>query len=305
MPSIAHARPQTALGSIAGIGINRPSSSAALARRVTGSDVGGVSYRVQAEHGITTASLAAGAARAALDAARTSQSEVGMVIVGTASPDVLWPSTACLVQTELKLPMVPAFDLYAAQAGFLTALDVALRYVDQGPRAVLVIGADSDNQLIDLPGQGSNITGRAAGAAVLRGDGKPGGVLSTVAGGSAAPGAGAGMRAMLDGLGSAVDECLRRAGLRLADVDLVIGDQAIPEAMKAWAHAAGLEPARLIHDEARYGSLLSAAPLAVLHDLAADGRLKDGMTLLLIECGSGPVWATACLRWNATRVGEC
>ena len=69
MPSLAHARQAVALGSIAGIGVNRPGADVALARRVSGTDLTGVSYRVQAQHGVSTASLAAGAARAALRAA--------------------------------------------------------------------------------------------------------------------------------------------------------------------------------------------------------------------------------------------
>lgn len=304
MPSVAHARPQTALGSIAGIGINRPSAAAALARRVTGSDVTGVSYRVQAEHGITTASLAAGAARAALDAAGVEASQIGMIVVGTASPDVLWPSTACLVQTELKLPTVAAFDLYAAQASLLTALDVALRYVGHDAQAVLLIGADSDNQLVDLPGQGSRVTGRAAGAAVLRAASGDGGVLSTIIGGAAAARTGddGDIDGMLRGLREGVGECLRRAGLELKDVDLVLADQAAPDAMRSWADAAGVDSGRLFLDPSRYGALLAAAPLAALYDAAETGRLEPGMVVLMLECGSGPVWAAACLRWSDTGV---
>lgn len=306
MPSLAHARPQTALGSIAGIGINRPSSSAALAPRITGSDVG-VSYRVQAEHGISTASLAAGAARAALDAAAANSAEIGMIVVGTSSPDVLWPSTACLVQTELKLPMVAAFDLYAAQASLLTALDVGIRFVDQESKAVLLIGADSDNQLVDLPGQGSRVMGRAAGAAILRTTAGKGGVLSTVIGGAADARArqDGDVGGMVDGLRAGVDDCLRRAGLKLADVDLVIADQAAPDAMHSWAKTAGVDAGRLVLDSSRYGALLAAAPLAALYDASEDGRLKQGMVVLMLECGSGPVWAAACLRWDETGVRAC
>ena len=305
MPSLTYARPQTALGSIAGIGLNRPTSSATLARRVTGSDVSGVSYRVQAEHGVTTASLAAGAARTAIEAAGTDPTDIGMIVVGTASPDVLWPSTACLVQTELKLPMVAAFDLYAAEASLLTALDVAIRFLSDETRAVLLIGADSDNQLVDLPGQGSAVRGRAAGAVVLRSADSSGGVLSTVIGGAARPGVhqDADVPGMLEGLRNGVGECLRRAHLSLAEVDLVIGDQGTPEAMSAWAKASGVPAGRLLLDGSRYGALLAAAPLAALYDAAESGRLKEGMVVLVLECGSGPVWAAACLRWGRTGVG--
>ena len=305
MPSLAHARQAVALGSIAGIGVNRPGADVPLARRVSGTDLTGVSYRVQAQHGVTTASLAAGAARAALRAADADPAAVGMIVVGTSSPDVLWPSTACLVQSELKLPLVAAFDLYAAQASLLTAFDVAIRYVGAST-TVLLIGADSDNQLVDLPGQASNVKARAAAAAVLRAANGGAGVLATVSGGAARPArSGNGdRRPVVGGVGEAVDGCLTKAGLRLDEVDLVVGDQSSPDVMQAWSRQTGLASNRLLLDPSRYGALLAAAPLTALHDGVVEGRLRDGMIVLVLECGSGPVWAAACLRWQNTRVNQ-
>jgi len=300
MPSLAQTGRGLALGAIAGLGIYRPPADAPLARRLTGSDLTGVSYRVQADQGVNTASLAAGAARAALQAAEANPSEIEMIIVGTSTPDVLWPTTACLVQTELKLPMVASFDLYAAETSLLAALNVAVHYVASGARSVLLIGADSDNQLVDLPGQGGTVHSRAAAAAVLTRAGGDAGVLSTMAGGAARPeGNGeANDRTMLQGLTDGTSQCLRKAGLSLSQIDLVIGEQSAPEIMQAWSKAAGVAPARLLLDPVRYGSLLAAAPLTVLHDAIKDGRLQNGMTALVLACGSGPTWAAACLRWG-------
>src|SRR3989454_6183279 len=185
MPRVIQARRAVAPGAIRGWGVSRPPASAPSAKRLTGPDITGVSYRVRAENGLTTPSLAAGAARAALRAAGIDASDLEMVIVGTTTPDVLWPTTACLVQTDLQLPMVASFDLYAAETSLLAALDVATRYVAAGAPAVLLIGAESDNQLVDLPGQGSARRGRAASAAVLTQAGGEGGGLATMTGGSA------------------------------------------------------------------------------------------------------------------------
>src|SRR5438105_15306257 len=127
MPSVAQAGRGLALGAIAGLGIYRPPADALLARRLTGGDLTGVSYRVQAEQGINTASLAAGAARAALQAGGVDPADIGMIVVGTTTPDVLWPTTACLVQTELKLRTVASFDLYAAATTPLAATKVGVR----------------------------------------------------------------------------------------------------------------------------------------------------------------------------------
>src|SRR6267378_6222275 len=225
MPSVAQAGRGLALGTIAGLGIYRPPADAPLARRVTGSDLMGVSYRVQAEQGINTASLAAGAARAALQAGGVNPADIGLIVVGTTTPDVLWPTTACLVQTELKLPMVASFDLYAAETSLLAALSVGIHYMAAGARAVLLIGADSDNQLVDLPGQGGKVHTRAAAAAVLTRASGDAGVLSTIAGGAArSEGNGeANEQTVLQGLTDGVAGCLRKARLSLSEIDLVIG----------------------------------------------------------------------------------
>jgi 3-oxoacyl-[acyl-carrier-protein] synthase-3 len=306
MPSLAQARRGLALGAIAGLGVYRPSADVPLARRVTGTDLMGVSYRVHPDEGLSTPALAAGAARAALRAAGVNSSDIEMIIVGTTTPDVLWPTTACLVQTELKLPMVASFDLYAAETSLLAALNVGIRYVGTGASAVLVIGADSDNQLVDLPGQSGRVHSRAAAAAVLTPAGDEAGVLATMAGGAARTDANgdAHERTLLRGVTEAAAECLQKANLAISEIDLVVGEQSAPEIMQAWGRLAGVPSNRMLLDEMRYGSLLAAAPLTALHDAVKAGRLKEGMTALLLACGSGPTWAAACVRWGRGGIAE-
>src|SRR5256712_1593027 len=306
MPSLAQARRGLAHGAGGGLGVSRPPADAPPARRVTGSDLTGVSYRVQSDQGVSTPALAAGAARAALRASDVRPSDIEMIIVGTTTPDVLWPTTACLVQTELKLPMVASFDLYAAETSVLSALNVGIRYVAGGARAVLLIGAESDNQLVDLPGQGGRVHSRGPAAAVLTPATDDGGVLSTIAGGAGQPeGNGdAQDRTLLRGLTEAAAECLQKAKLAISEVDLVIGEQSAPEITRAWSRLAGVASSRILLDGARYGSLLSAAALTALHDAVQTGRLQNGMTALLLACGSGPSWAAACLRWGGGGIAE-
>jgi 3-oxoacyl-[acyl-carrier-protein] synthase-3 len=306
MPSLAQTRRGLALGAIAGLGVYRPPADAPPARRVTGTDLTGVSYRVQAKQGLSTPSLAAGAARAALQAAGVNSSDIEMIIVGTTTPDVLWPTTACLVQTELKLPMVASFDLYAAESSLLAALNVGIRYIAAGSRGVLLIGAESDNQLVDLPGQGGRVHYRGAAAVVLTQAGDGGGVLSTMAGGAARSEANgdAQDRTMLRGLTEAADECLQKANLTMSEIDLVIGEQSAPEITQAWSRLAGVSSSRVLMDEARYGSMVAAASLTALHDAVKAGRLQNGMTALLLTCGSGPSWAAACVRWGGGGIAE-
>lgn len=306
MPSLAQARRGLALGAIAGLGIYRPAANAPGTPRLSGADLTGVVYRVQADRGVSTPSLAAGAARAALRSAGVNSTDIEMIIVGTATPDVLWPSTACLVQTELKLPMVASFDLYAAETSLLAALNVAIRYVTAGAGAVLLIGAESDNQLVDLPGQGGAVHGRGAAAVILTRAGGDGGVLSTMVSGAARTDVNgdAQDRTLVQGLSAGANECLEKANLRMAEIDLVIGEQSAPEIMQAWSKLAGVSSSRLLMDPARYGSLLAAAPLTALHDAVKTGRLQNGMTALLLACGTGPTWAAACVRWGGGGIAE-
>jgi len=162
---------------IAGVGVYVPPATVPTAPQLAGSAVFGVSDRVQPKQGESTPSLAAEAARRAIRAAGVRGDEIDLIVVGTTSPDVLWPSTACLVQTELGLPMAASFDLYAAEVGPLTALGVADRYVRGGSRAALVIGAEADKQLVDATGE-ARPRGRAASAVVLRPTEEDGGLLS-------------------------------------------------------------------------------------------------------------------------------
>src|ERR1700730_12421608 len=306
MPSLAQAHRGLALGAIAGLGIYSPPVDARMARRGTGSDLAGVSYRVHAEEGLSTPSLAAGAARAALRAAGVNSSDIEMIIVGTSTPDVLWPTTACLVQTELKLPMVGSFDLYAAETSMLAALNVGIRYTTAGARGVLLIGAESDNQLVDLPGQGGRVHTRGAAALVLTQAGDGGGVLSTMAGGPARTDlkCEAHDRPLQRGLTEAATECLRKANVAMSEIDLVIGEQSAPEIMQAWSQQAGVSSSRMLLDPVRYGSLRAAAPLTALHDAVQAGQLQNGMTALLPAGGSAPPWAAACLRWGGGGIAE-
>jgi 3-oxoacyl-[acyl-carrier-protein] synthase III len=256
----------------------------------------GVSDRVQPRQGESTPSLAAEAARRAMQSAGARSDEIDLVIVATTSPDVLWPSTACLVQTELDLPTVGSFDLYAAEAGVLMALGVADQYVRSGSRGVLVIGAETDKQLVD-PGGQPRTRGRAASAVVLRPAGD-GGLLLCVLGGAAGGDAASRDRALLQGLSGAVDRALQEAAVPLSAVDLVIGEQTAPEVMRVWARSRQLPLDRLLLDPDRYRAAFAAAPFVALQDAVASGRLRPGMLALLLSCGQGPAWGVACLRWG-------
>ncbi len=302
----APVEPRTTLGGIAGIGVYRPSASAPDSERLSGADCLGVSYRVQAKSGLNTASLAAGAARAALKASAIDPSTLELIVAGTTTPDVLWPATACLVQGELGLPMVGSFDLYAAQASLLTAFNVAAKYMRSGAQAALVIGAEASNQLVDFPGQSGGRHARGASAVVLAAGEGGGQILATAAGGRATSenGRGAADEVAAAGLTHAVEDTLRQAGLSLTEIDLVIAEQTAPDLMRNWLRDSGVTSGSFVLEPERYADTFAAAPFAVLHDTVKEGRLKEGQTVLMLSLGTGPVWALACLRWGRGGVSE-
>ena len=302
----APAQPRTTHAGIAGIGVYRPPASAPDSERLTGADCPGVSYRVQAKSGLNTASLAAGAARAALKASGIDPSTLELIVAGTTTPDVLWPATACLVQSDLGLPMVGSFDLYAAQASLLTAFNVAAKYMNSGARAALVIGSETTNQLVDFPGQSGGRHARGASAVVLSAGEGGGEILATAAGGRATREVGgeALNGAAAAGFSGAVADCLRQAGLRLSEIDIVIAEQTAPELMRSWLRESGVSAGSFLLDPERYADTFAAAPFAVLHDAVKEGRLKQGETALMLSYGTGPVWAVACLRWGRGGVAE-
>ena len=217
LPAVEKQEPGLKQGrtSIAGIGVEIAAANSPRAPKVRGADCLGVADRVKGELGLTTASIAAAAARAAINDAGLTARSIEQIVVGTSSPDVLWPSTACLVQTELGIGMVPAFDLYAGDASGLTALSVADRLLQAVSGPTLVIAADSDNQLVDLPGQSAQaMAARTTGAAalVLGPSGRRGEVLATLTGGSARAKFEPQSPELFDELTRSTMACLDRAG---------------------------------------------------------------------------------------------
>ncbi|MDX1626418.1 MAG: beta-ketoacyl-ACP synthase 3, partial [Wenzhouxiangellaceae bacterium] len=140
----------------------------------------GIRERRVAADDQTTCDLAEGASRAALEDAGVDPSEIDLVIVGTTTPDVVFPSTACLLQQRLGLGECGAFDVNAACSGFIYALSVATQYIEAGTcKRVLVVGAETLTRMVDWTDRTTCVLfGDGAGAAVLAAD-EEAGVMST------------------------------------------------------------------------------------------------------------------------------
>jgi 3-oxoacyl-[acyl-carrier-protein] synthase III len=269
------------------------------------------------------------ATRAALAAAGLTPDRLDALIVATATPDRPLPSTACYLQAAIGAERAAAFDLAAACSGFIYGLTVAEGLLAAGQAEhVLVIGGEKLTSITDMQDRSTAILfGDGVGAAVVsraRGDGR--GILSTFikSDGRLAellyiPGGGAldpisdkvlqershymkmagrevFKHAVLT-MAEACDEAVRRAGVRPEEIDLLVPHQANIRIIDATARHAGIEPGKVVVTVDRYGNTSAASIPMALADAVASGRLKPGMTVLLVAFGAGFTWGSAVIRW--------
>lgn len=287
----------------------------------------GIRERRFAPPEMATSDLAAEAAKRCLQSAGVSPSEVDLVIVGTFTPDMLCPSTACLIQDRLGI-RAPAFDLQAACAGFMYALVTGMQFVASGSsRRALIIGADCNSRIINpRDSRTYPLFGDGAGAVLLAPGSPDQGLLSYTLG-SDGSGAELLMRQMggsrlplavdlmdedmhylqMDGravfkwavrlLGDTVDDVLRPAELKVADVNLFVAHQANIRIINAAADLVGFRPDQVYVNLDRYGNTSGASIPLALDEALAEGRLKRGDHLLVCGFGAGLAWGTGLLKW--------
>lgn len=294
----------------------------------------GIKQRYVASLGETTWSLATEASKKAIESSPVDASDIDLIIVGTVTPDNLFPSTACFVQKELVEigvgKTVPSFDVSAACSGFLYALDIADKYIKSGEyKNVLVIGAETFSRIIDWSDRSTCILfGDGAGAAVVSAssDGSDRGLLCSKinADGTmwdmlyakgvdpesklkSAPPEETTPYVSMKGnetfkvavrtMEEAAREALDRAGLTTADISLVIPHQANSRIIKAIADRLDLEEGQVFSNIADYGNT-SAASIPIALDEARRGdRIKEGDIVLFLSFGGGLTWASSILKW--------
>jgi len=272
------------------------------------------------------------ASAAALDALRAAEVDVGeldMIIVATATPDMVFPATACLVQAEIGAKNAAAFDLLAGCTGFIYALDLAVRAVETGAyKRVLVIGADVLSKITNWRDRTTCVLfGDGAGACVvapvkrggvistyLGADGSGGDKLSVPAGGSRLP---LSAEVLEQGLhyihmvgkevfkfavrimGEASLEALQRAGLQPEDVDLLIPHQANIRIIDAAAKRLDLSPEKVFVNVDRYGNTGAASIPIAVHEALEQGGLLPGKRVVLVGFGAGLTYGACVLEWNS------
>lgn len=292
----------------------------------------GIKERRIAAPGESTSDMAAAAARRAMEMAGITGEQIDLLIVATVTADTFFPSTACRVQAKIGARNAVCFDVSAACAGFLYAMQIGRHFLNTGNRkTVLVIGADKLSSIVNWQDRNTCVLfGDGAGAAILRrrqgepddeprvlscvmgSDGNLSDILAVPGGGSACPITAENVdqrlntirmegrevyRHAVTAMTSACERALEIAGLTAQDVSLIIPHQANMRIIEAIA-----DRLRIPHDRAfvnlqKYGNTSAAAIAIALDEANRDGVLKRGDNALLVAFGAGLTWAAAAVRW--------
>lgn len=276
----------------------------------------GIKKRHICADGETTVSMAAEAAKNALAAAGLEADAIDLIVVGTATPDKQFPSSACLLQRELGMARdIPAFDLNAACSGFIYSLSVAEKFIKTGSaNHVLVVGVDALSRVTDWTDRSTCVLfGDGAGAVVLSASDEPG-VINTHLGASGEyadliwadnhiwqeqPDQYVHMsgnqvfKLAVNKLGNMIDQGLVGSGLSKEDVDWLIPHQANLRIIQAAAKKLDLPMERVVLTVEEHGNTSAASiPLALDYGVR-NGQVKRGEVLFLEAFGAGLSWGSA------------
>jgi 3-oxoacyl-[acyl-carrier-protein] synthase-3 len=275
-----------------------------------------------------TSDLAHEAALQACSDARISPEELDLIIVGTVVPDMLFPSTACLVQARLGAKKAAAFDIEAACSGFVYALAIADQFIATGVYdKVLVIGAETLSRITDFSDRTTCVLlGDGAGACVvgpahdgreilslhLGADGGGADLLKQPAGGSRLPATHETVekrqhfiymngsqvfKFAVKAIDSSVRRVLDDCGLAPGDVSLLVPHQANLRIIEAAAGRLGIPMDKVYVNIEKYGNTSAASIPVALHEAKEAGRINEGDVVALVAFGGGLTWASAVIRW--------
>ena len=289
----------------------------------------GIRERHIVDKGVATSDLAAEAARKALAQRGMDASDLDAILVGTVTPDMLFPSTACLVQHKLGAKGVWGFDLSAACSAFLYALQVGTQFVATGThKRVMVIGADVMSSIIDYTDRATCIIfGDGAGAVILEPadsdslgmidfihevDGSGGCFLYMPGGGSLHPSTHETVDQKMHYVhqdGQAVfkfavrkqtelcEKLLERNGVKASDINVFIAHQANKRIITATADRLGVRPENVVINIDRYGNTTAGTIPLAMDTAKQEGKLKKGDLVLLASVGAGFTVGATLLRW--------
>ena len=283
--------------------------------------------RIAAENEFTS-DMGAKAALRAMKMAGVTAGQIDLIIVATITPDMPFPSTACLVQRKIGARGVAAFDLEAACSGFIYALEIAQQFImSRTYDTVLVIGAEKLSAITDWKDRNTCVLfGDGAGAAILQN--RPGshGLLTAVMGADGEnadllfmPGGGSRCPASVESVQSrmhylrmngketfknavqamqtAAEEALRRCELEISQIKCIIPHQANRRIIDAVAERLGAQPDQLFVNLEKYGNTSAASVAIALDEAVHSGRIRRGDLILLNVFGAGLTWGAAVIEW--------
>jgi len=289
----------------------------------------GISERHIVDKGVATSDLAVEASKRALAQRGLAPTDIDAIIVGTVTPDMLFPSTACLVQHKLGAKGAWGFDLSAACSAFLYALQTGAQFISTGAhKRVLVIGSDVMSSIIDYSDRATCVIfGDGAGAAILEAseddsvglidfihevDGSGGCSLYMPGGGSLNPSTHEtidkkmhyvhqdGQQVFKFAVRKQTEVCeklLARNGLKGSDIDAFIPHQANLRIINATADRLGLRPESVVVNIERYGNTTAGTIPLAMNTAVEEGKLKKGSLVLLASVGAGFTVGATLLRW--------
>jgi 3-oxoacyl-[acyl-carrier-protein] synthase-3 len=288
----------------------------------------GIKERRVAAKDENTSDMAAKAALRALEQAKISAKDVDLLLVATATPDMLFPATACFVQKKIGATNAACLDISAACAGFLFGVEIAQQFITSHTYdTVLVIGADKLTSITNWTDRNTCVLfGDGAGAAVLKHRGSTHGVISTHIGSDGEftdilfmPGGGSrcpitkenahlnlatihmtgkevykqAVTAMLN----ASKKALEQAGLSIDDIACVIPHQANLRIIEAIADRLKIPIEKFFVNLDKYGNTSAAAVAMALDEANRTGRIKHGDYVLMVVFGGGLTWASTIIEW--------
>ena len=292
-----------------------------LARRVDTSDewiraMTGIRHRHVSEPDEQASDMALAASREALSAAGIKGTDLDLIIVATITPDMIFPSTAALLQSRLGARHVGACDLSAACTGFVYGLAFADAMVSKGSaRHVLVVGAEKMSRLLDWNDRSTCVLfGDGAGAAIVSASEEPGiRAVHLHADGhqpevlNCAPNfgrpfihmdGGVVFRFAVRGMVEAAEEALAAVGAKGGDVDWFIPHQANQRIIDVAARKLGIPQERVVLSVSRHANTSAASIPLALDEAVRDGRIRSGEQVLLVGVGGGFTWGSVLLRWK-------
>ncbi len=288
----------------------------------------GIKERRIAAKNECTSDLATKAALRAMERAKVTPEQIDLIVLATITPDMPFPSTACLVQEKIGAHRAAAFDIQAACSGFIFGLEIGQQFImSRTYDTVLVIGAEKLSSIINWSDRNTCVLfGDGAGAAILRNrakahglltacmgsDGSRAGLLCMPGGGSSCPptheSLAAGMHFLrMDGketfknavtaMYTAAVEVLRRCELDITQIKCVIPHQANRRIIDAVAERLGATQEQVFVNLHKYGNTSAASVAIALDDAVENGRIHRGDLVLLIVFGAGLTWGAAVIEW--------